>query len=357
MKENVGMTATTVPQHCAYPGCDQPPAAPGSDRGAKPKYCDDPAHNPLSAHRERRRKEAEDKGQRAEEAGGQPVTIGLTRAGELVRALEKLTVQHADTLARAIAELRAAGDIESAEAEVYAARTSADQRVATAEARLAEEIQRRRDADAERDAARADREQADDATAQAITRTDDLERELAELRASAMQEIHQARASAEAEVRQARDTSQRDISATRDEAARQVAEAMVRAEQAEHDAERAHQAEVAAIEHAHSAQAAAADEAARIRADHRQALDQLTIATTAHISALEEARDTLRVRAERAEADADAARADNRRLAEKLTEAVGTETKQASAGSTAPRARTTSRPKKTPATRTPNSET
>jgi hypothetical protein len=37
---------------------------------------------------------------------------------------------------------------------VYAARTSADQRVATAEARLAEEIQRRRDAEAERETAR-----------------------------------------------------------------------------------------------------------------------------------------------------------------------------------------------------------
>jgi hypothetical protein len=57
------------------------------------------------------------------------------------------------------------GDIESAESEVYAARTSADRRVATAEGRLAEEIQRRRDAVAERDDARADREPADDATA------------------------------------------------------------------------------------------------------------------------------------------------------------------------------------------------
>src|SRR6185437_16314858 len=106
------MTATTTPQQCAYPGCDQPPASPGSDRGAKPKYCDDPAHNPLSAHRERRRKEAEASGQRAEETGGQPVTLGITRAAELINALEKLTAQHADTLARAITELRAAGDIE-----------------------------------------------------------------------------------------------------------------------------------------------------------------------------------------------------------------------------------------------------
>jgi hypothetical protein len=95
------------------------------------------------------------KGQRAEETGGQPVTLGITRAAELVAALEKITRQHADTLTRAMTELREVGDIESAEAEVYAARTSADQRVATAEARLAEESQRRRAAVSERDAGRA----------------------------------------------------------------------------------------------------------------------------------------------------------------------------------------------------------
>jgi colicin import membrane protein len=350
------MAATTTPQHCAYPGCDQPPAAPGSDRGARPKYCDDPAHNPLTAHRERRRRETEASGQRAEEAGGQPVTFGITRAAELVRALEKLTDQHADTLARAIAELRAVGDIESAEAEVYAARTSADQRVATAEARLAEEIQRRRDAETERDHARADREQADDATAQAIARMEDFERELTELRASTQQEIGQVRASAVAEIQQVRDNAQRDITAARDKAAHQVADITARAKQAEHDAEQAHLAEVAAIEHAHSAQAAAADEIARIRADHRQALDQFTAATSARITALEETRDALKTRAERAEADLDTARADNRRLAEELAEAASTDAEEAPAGTTPPRPRATTRTKKT-ATRTPNSET
>src|SRR3984957_10391485 len=188
------MAAITTPQKCTFPGCDQPPAARGSERGAKPKYCGDPDHNPLSAHRERRRRDAEASGQRVEETGGQPVTFGLTRAAELVRALEKLTAQHVDTLTRAITELRTAGDIESAEAEVYAARASADQRVATAEARLAEEVQRRRDAEAERDDARANREQADDATAQAITRMDELERELAELRAASEAEMRSVRA-------------------------------------------------------------------------------------------------------------------------------------------------------------------
>ncbi len=77
---------------------------------------------------------------------------------------------------------------------MYAARTSADERVATAEARLAEEIQRRRDAEAERDMARADREQADDATAQATTRMEEFDRQLAELRTAAAQEIQQTRA-------------------------------------------------------------------------------------------------------------------------------------------------------------------
>ena len=51
-------------------------------------------------------------------------------------------------------------------------------------------------------------------------------------------------------------------------------------------------------------------------------MDQLTTATNARITALEETRDALRVRAERAEADLDTARADNRRLAERLAEAA-----------------------------------
>jgi chromosome segregation ATPase len=340
------MTATIASQHCAYPGCDQPPAPPGSDRGAKPKYCDDPAHNPLSAHRERRRREAETSGQRTEETGGQPVTLGITRAAELINTLGKLTAQHADTLTRAITELRAVGDIESAEAEVYAARTSADQRVATAEARLAEEIQRRRDAEAERDTAHADREQADDAATQAITRMDDLERELAELRTATEAEARNIRASAAAGIQQAHDNADRDISAARDHAARQVADAEARARHAEQDAARARQAEAAAITRAEHAQAAAADETARIRADHQHALDQLTTATTARITALEETRDALRTRADRAETDLDAARIENQRLTGQLTQPASAEANPAPAGIPSSRPRTTSRTKK-----------
>ncbi|MGH3294726.1 MAG: hypothetical protein ACRDP7_23300 [Trebonia sp.] len=239
--------------------------------------------------------------------------------------LGKLTAQHADTLTRALTELREVGDLESAEAEVYAAQ--------------------------------ADREQAYDAATQAAARMEQLERELAELRDASEKEVRQVRASAAAEIRQARESADRDISAARADAAHQVTDAETRAEAAERDADRAHQAETAAVTRAEHAQAAAADETARFRADHQNALDQLTTATSARIAALEETRDALRVRAERAETDLDAARTDNHRLAEQLTQAANAETAdQEAADSSAPRSRTVSRAKKAAATRAPRPE-
>jgi colicin import membrane protein len=306
------MNTVTTPQECAYPGCDQPAAAPTSDRGAKPKYCADDSHNPLTAHRERRRRDADTTGQRAEEAGGQPVTIGLTRAAELVRTLERLTAQHAETLARAVTELRSVGDVESAEAEVYAARTSADQRVAAAEVRLAEEINRRREAEADRDQAHAEREQADDAAAQAISRMEELTCELAALRTATDAQLRQLRADTAAEVQRARDNAEREIGQARDEAARLVADATSELRRAGHETARAQRGEATAVQRADRAQAREAEEVARIRADAQREREKLHAATGARLAALEETRDALRVRAERAEADIDSQRAENR---------------------------------------------
>src|ERR1035438_1635755 len=95
---------------CRALACRSDRDRPGRLVTAAPKSCDDPSHNPLNAHRERRKLEADATGQRAEETGGQPVTIGLTRAAELVRKLDQLTAQHADTLTRAVTELRSAAD-------------------------------------------------------------------------------------------------------------------------------------------------------------------------------------------------------------------------------------------------------
>jgi len=336
---------------CAYPDCDQPTAKPTSDRGAKPKYCDDENHNPLTAHRERRRRQAESTGQRAEETGGQPVTIGLTRATELVRALEKLTAQHADTLTRAVAELRSAGDVKSAEAEVYAARTSADQRVAAAEARLAEEINRRREAEADRDQAHADREEADEAASQAISRMDELTRDLAALHITTEGQLRQVRDQAAADIQQARDTAQRDIGQARDGATRQVVEATSQLRRAEQETTRAQQGEAAAIKRADRAQAQAAEETSRIRADSQRERDELHAATAARLAALEEARDSLRIRAERAEADLDTARAENQRLAEQLAAAATDSDDHLQDSADIPAPRTTPRARKAPAKR------
>jgi colicin import membrane protein len=338
-------------QQCAYPGCDQPVAPPTSGRGAKPKYCDDAGHNPLTAHRERRRRDTETTGQRAEETGGQPVTIGLTRAAELILKLESLTAQHADALTRAIAEVRSAGDVESAEAEVYAARASADQRIAAAEARLAEEITRRREAEAERDQARADREQADAAAAAAITRMDELQHELTTLHHSTTAQLRQLRAETTAQLEQARIAAEHDIGQAREHAERQVADAASRAQHAEQETARAQQAEAAAQQRADRGQAQAADEIALVRADSQRERDELHAATDARLAALEETRTALRVRAERAEADLDTARAEQQRLAEQLDQATADADQHPRQAENPPRTRrastgTTSRTKK-----------
>jgi colicin import membrane protein len=341
------MKTTPAPTSlCAYPDCDQPTAPPTSDRGAKPKYCTDDNHNPLTAHRERRRRQAEATGQRAEETGGEPVTIGLTRAAELVRTFEKLTSQHADTLARAIAELRSAADPESAEAEVYAARTSADQRVAAAEARLAEEMNRRREAEADRDHAQAEREESDEAASQAISRMDELTLELAKLHATTDEQLRQVREQAAADIQQARDTAQHAIGQARDEATRQVGEATSQLRRAEQEAARAQQAEAAAIGRADRAQAQAAEEIGRIRTDAQRERDELHTATDARLAALEEARAALRIRAERAEADLDTVRAENQRLAEQFR-SIATDAHDYPADNSAPR--TPARARKAPA--------
>ena len=252
--QTIGQLARQRGTQCAYPGCDLPAAAPTSDRGAKPKYCADDSHNPLTAHRERRRLQAEASGQRVEETGGQPVTRGLTRGAELIHTLEKLTAQHTDALTRAVTELHSAGDVESAEAEVYATRANADQHVAAAEARLAEELQRRRDAEAVRDQAHADREQADEAAAQAVARMDDLTNELTSLRAATAEEIRQLRSSTATEVEQARATAAREARQAREEAARLVADATSQLRRAEQVTTRAQQSEAAAIQRAGRAQ-------------------------------------------------------------------------------------------------------
>jgi hypothetical protein len=78
------MPATAAPGAAPTPAATRPPAAPGSDRGAKPKYCDDPEPHPLSAHRERRRTNAKARPVIRTDSGGEkrPRVQGLAAGAQ-----------------------------------------------------------------------------------------------------------------------------------------------------------------------------------------------------------------------------------------------------------------------------------
>lgn len=110
-----------------------------------------------------------------------------------------------------------------------------------------------------------------------------------------------------------------------------------------------------AQQRADRAQAQAAEEIALVRADSRRERDEHRAATDARIAAPEATRTALGIRAERAEADLDTARAEHQRLTEQLDQAetaADTGQQLQPADSLQPRtrraaARTTSRTKKT----------
>jgi len=49
------MTEQTTAATCKYPGCENTPEAATARAGRRPEYCADPAHNPVTAWRERKR--------------------------------------------------------------------------------------------------------------------------------------------------------------------------------------------------------------------------------------------------------------------------------------------------------------
>lgn len=120
-----------------YPGCPQPPdQAPGP--GRPPGYCADPAHNKVSAWRERRRLAAAETGAVTTAAdSGQPVTMARISGAELLRQMRDLGDRLAGIAGQLTSTAATLADPTAAEAEVESARTAAEQRAATAEARAA----------------------------------------------------------------------------------------------------------------------------------------------------------------------------------------------------------------------------
>lgn len=302
--------STTARPTCNYPGCDQL-AAPAEHPGRPPEYCAGRGHTRASAWKERRRMAAEKNGTTISAADdANPVTMAKVGGAELLRSLRT----EADRIAALGKDLRERIDVltdpTAAEAEVEAVRAAAEQRAATAEAKAA---------DAERRAAQADqfRVEADDAAEQ-------MSEELtaAQDRASAAEERAQAaeadRNAAVAKARADADKQIADAQAERDAAIAQAqadADARVRAAEEERDTARKAAAVAEAVTRqakqeatrAQAATEAAQEETTRVRADAEQALTQ---ARADDARERDELRADLRARAERAEHQADAYRAE-----------------------------------------------
>src|SRR6266545_3952124 len=100
------MTEPTTATTCRYPGCEQAPARASGQPGRPPEYCEDPAHNRVTAWRERRRLDAEQQGTVTSDAETeQPVTMARVTGAELLRSLRA----EADRVAGIAARLRRRG--------------------------------------------------------------------------------------------------------------------------------------------------------------------------------------------------------------------------------------------------------
>ena len=133
------MTEQISTAACKYPGCGNPPEPAASKPGRPPEYCADPAHNPVTAWRERKRLADAERGVTTSEADTeQPVTMARVTGAEMLRQARDLAGQLAGVADRLTTAVATLGDPTAAEAEVESARAAAEQRAATAEAERAE---------------------------------------------------------------------------------------------------------------------------------------------------------------------------------------------------------------------------
>src|SRR6266704_3595234 len=114
------MTEQTSAVTCKFPGCENAPEAAAAKPGRPPQYCTDPAHNPVSAWRERKRL--------ADAETEQPVTMARVTGAEMLRQMRDLAGQLAGVADRLTGAVATIGDPTAAEAEVESARAAAEQR-------------------------------------------------------------------------------------------------------------------------------------------------------------------------------------------------------------------------------------
>ncbi|WP_230589229.1 hypothetical protein [Mycobacterium kansasii] len=289
---------------CNYPGCSRP-SRPDPATGRPSRYCEQPdntggpVHNRANAWRARR-------AQRGGVATQQETGLGLAAPVSLARAtleqrLSELPEKMADLrgyLDDLVVQLRAAGDVEAAGAEVEDAHRDALAKVTEAEQRSAAAERAARLADERARTAEHEREEADALAEDAIA-------ESARLREETQSEITQIRADAEAAVARAHE----QLATAQAEHRNELAQRDTQLDQARQDAS-------AARLDAASAQAAqrAADEAAererQIAAQLRRELDQTRRDTEEERQRLQAQIDSAREAAQQAAAETATLRAD-----------------------------------------------
>ena len=212
---------------CHFPGCTRP-SRPDPATGRPAKYCeqvvDGVLHNRANAWHRRRGERATAVGGAESAASSAPVSMARAtleqRLADLPEALSRFT----EYLSGVVAEVRTAGDMEAAGAEVEDAHREALAKVADADRRASAADRARRDAEARSAAAETERAEADAAAEDAIAETARLraefEEQLVGVRAEADAAVEAAEhraAAAEAQVRQ--DAAERDeqVQAARDE--------------------------------------------------------------------------------------------------------------------------------------------
>ena len=95
------MSQQTSVTTCNFPGCENPPEPATAKPGRPPEYCADPAHNRVSAWRERRRQADADTGVTRSDAETEaPITMARVTGAEILRQMRELATQMATTTER-----------------------------------------------------------------------------------------------------------------------------------------------------------------------------------------------------------------------------------------------------------------
>lgn len=186
---------------CRFPDCNHSVAAPQGGTGRPPEYCDDDAHTPAAAWRARQRARRVIAGLQAVADEDAPVTAALRVRGEAAMGIA-VDVASLTALLDRIAEAQATlADPEAAAAQMDAVEVAAAERVAAAAARAsrAEQAQRRAETErAEADAAAAESAAAAEQQAVDLSQVTSELTALVDTHATTVSEMEQFRAEADA---------------------------------------------------------------------------------------------------------------------------------------------------------------